>query len=383
MNAELAPKSQVTVADIIELNKDHIKALLPTCFNQERFVASALSLLRQHPKLAECSPSSFFGALVQSAQLGLVPGVLGLSYFVPFWNNRIHAREVQFIPGYKGLMVLAWASNHIKKIDAQIVYETDLFDVQYGTDQRITHKPTVGARGGAVGFYAYVKLISDEFLIHVMSLEEVEGHRRRYSKSANDGPWKTDFNAMALKTCIRKVLKLCPQSTDTMRGVSLDEMAESQIGQNLGDSVMNFKGLEGLKWEDSTPEAGEDTTTNDDPFACNGPPYGAYANKTIGETPTPVLNSIMKTAKKTLGDPDKAQYHDECNERIRCIPIVIGRRADVESLYAAKEIVLTSKELLGDESKLKELENAITGESEAKDEDEAEAGEVAEETPLP
>jgi len=353
-----APKSQATVEDILRLNKDHIGELLPRYFNQERFLASALALLRQSPALATCSPSSFFGALVQSAQLGLTPGVLGLSYFVPFWNNKSHSREVQLIPGYKGLMALAWASNHIKKIDAQVVYESDLFDYQLGTETRITHKPTAGARGGAVAYYAYVKLDTDELLIHVMTREEVDGHKRRYSKAANDGPWKTDFDAMALKTCIRRVLKLCPQSTETMRGVFLDEQAESQIGQSLGDTVFKFEGLDRLDWENSTPEPGEDQT-NDSPFDCKGPPYGAYANKELGEIPTPVLNSIMKTSQKTLLDQNKSQYHNECTERIRCIEIVIARRADVEALYAAQEKVLTPKELLGNESKLKELEDAI------------------------
>jgi recombination protein RecT len=64
----------------------------------------------------------------------------------------------------------------------------------------------------------------------VMSRAEVESIRAR-SKSADNGPWVTDFAAMAVKTVVRRLFKFLPVSIEIQRAVGLDEMAEAGMSQ--------------------------------------------------------------------------------------------------------------------------------------------------------
>jgi hypothetical protein len=70
-----------------------------------------------------------------------------------------------------------------------------------------------------------------------MTRKQVDAHRRR-SKSSGSGPWVTDYAAMAKKTVIKQVLKLCPASTDLVRALEIDtahEMGERQ--RDMGEVV--------------------------------------------------------------------------------------------------------------------------------------------------
>jgi hypothetical protein len=63
-----------------------------------------------------------------------------------------------------------------------------------------------------------------------MSRAEVDGIRAR-SKSADNGPWVTDYAAMALKTVVRRLFKFLPVSIEIQQAVSLDEQAEAGVSQ--------------------------------------------------------------------------------------------------------------------------------------------------------
>ena len=72
--------------------KPQIEAALPSVITQERFTRMALTAVSSNPKLADCTPQSFMGALMQAAQLGLEPNTpLGQAYLIPFRNlSLIH-----------------------------------------------------------------------------------------------------------------------------------------------------------------------------------------------------------------------------------------------------------------------------------------------------
>ena len=56
-----------------------------------------------------------------------------------------------------------------------------------------------------------------------MTVDEVESIRNR-SKAKDRGPWVTDYEAMALKTVIRRAAKYLPLSTEAQIAVAADEM---------------------------------------------------------------------------------------------------------------------------------------------------------------
>lgn len=184
-----------------------------------RLVLNALNTTKH---LAECTPASFYGALMDCAQLGLKPNVNGEGYLLPYFNNKKKKYECQFVPGYKGLMVLARRSGEIASIDAQTVYKNDTFDISYGFEPVLIHKPALGDRGEAIGFYAAVILKDGGKNAYWMSVDDAKKYGKRYSKTFNNGPWQTDFEAMAKKSCLRQVLKMCPCSSDVQKAIELD-----------------------------------------------------------------------------------------------------------------------------------------------------------------
>lgn len=212
-----------TLKDLLELRKVEIQKVLPSVITPEQFLRLTLNALNSTPHLAECTMTSFYGAVMQCAQLGLKPNVNGEAYLIPFRNRKKGVYECQFITGYKGLMLLARRSGEIANIDAQTVYENDTFDISYGFDPVLVHKPYLkGDRGKPFGFYATVLLKDGGKSAHFMTVADAEKYGRKYSKSYNDSPWQTDFEAMAKKSCLRQVLKYAPMSTDVDTAVERD-----------------------------------------------------------------------------------------------------------------------------------------------------------------
>jgi putative phage-type endonuclease len=110
----------------------------------DRIARLALTVVRQDPKLAECSPESFAGALLTASALGLEPGVNGEAYLVPT------RRECTLIVGYQGYAKLFWQHPLAKHLDAQAVHANDEFDYAYGLEPYLTHKPAKGDRGPVI-----------------------------------------------------------------------------------------------------------------------------------------------------------------------------------------------------------------------------------------
>lgn len=72
-----------------------IAKALPSVMTPERFTRIVLSALSTNPKLAETTPSSFLGAMMTAAQLGLEPNTpLGQAYLIPYKNKGV--LECQF-----------------------------------------------------------------------------------------------------------------------------------------------------------------------------------------------------------------------------------------------------------------------------------------------
>lgn len=223
--------------------QSQIKAALPRHMTAERMARIATTEMRKVPKLGACDPMSFLGAVIQCAQLGLEPGnALGHAYILPFDKRekvgnqwRTVRTEAQVIIGYRGMIDLARRSGQIVSIDARAVYEGDKFECLLGLDPKITHEPdwqnVNRADPAKLRFvYAVAKLKDGGVQFDVMSRAEVEGIRTR-SKSADSGPWVTDFPAMALKTVVRRLFKFLPVSIEIQRAVGLDEMAEAGLSQ--------------------------------------------------------------------------------------------------------------------------------------------------------
>ena len=198
---------------MLTLMSEEIKRALPENIKSERFQRIALTAFNGNKKLQQCDPVSFLAAMMQSAQLGLEPNTpLGQAYLIPYKNT------VQFQIGYKGLLDLANRTGAYKNIYAHEVYENDDFELEYGLEQSLKHKPYLdGDRGEVIGYYAVYKLINGGEGFAYMTRAEVEAHARKFSKTFSNGPWQSDFDSMAKKTVLKQVLKYAPLSTEKMQ----------------------------------------------------------------------------------------------------------------------------------------------------------------------
>lgn len=207
-----------------------IQEALPknTGMTPERLSRITLTTLKTNPKLQECTIESLLGAVLQSAQLGLEPNLMGSCYFIPYKNT------VSFQIGYRGLIDLATRKGEVQTIVANPVYENDIFVEEYGKDEVFKHVPYRGGdRGQIKYFYAYAHLKNGGFKAHVMTVEEIEKirneHSQAYRYDKTGSIWVKHYEAMAIKTCIKQLTKLLPISIDTQEAIAHDEVIRKDI----------------------------------------------------------------------------------------------------------------------------------------------------------
>ena len=213
-----------------------IEAVMPRHMSSERLFQLAVSSINQTPKLAECTPASVLSCIMKCSALGLEPSAvdgLGRAYILPFFNGKTRRMEATFILGYKGIIDLARRSGQLVTIHAQAVYEGDAFDYwEDDSGQHFTYRPNrkaVHAPQTLTDVYMTATLVGGGKVFEHMTKEEVDAIRKR-SKAANNGPWKTDYEAMALKTVIRRAARYLPMSTQTQEAVAADEQTPDYTG---------------------------------------------------------------------------------------------------------------------------------------------------------
>lgn len=233
--------NQNTVADnsgkksmqqYIKSMEGEIAKALPSVITPERFTRMVLSALSVNPQLAQCTPKSFLGAMMTAAQLGVEPNTpLGQAYLIPYRNKGV--LECQFQLGYKGLIDLAYRSGEVSIIQAHTVYENDEFAYELGLDPKLKHIPATTNRGKPIAYYAMFKTKDGGYGFEVMSIDDARNHGMKFSKSYGNGPWKNNFDEMAKKTVLKRVLKYAPLKSDFVRSIAQDETIKTSISADM------------------------------------------------------------------------------------------------------------------------------------------------------
>lgn len=211
-----------TIAAYLKKMGPEIEKAMPKHMDADRLARIALTTIRTTPKLLECNISSLMGAVMQSAQLGLEPGLIGHCYIIPY------GKEATFIIGYKGMIDLARRSGHIESIYAHCVYENDEFEYELGLHPKLVHKPASKDRGKMQYAYAVAHFKDGGYQFEVMDIDEIEKRRKR-SKAAKNGPWVTDYEEMAKKTVIRHMWKYLPISVEIQQQAAQDEVVRKDV----------------------------------------------------------------------------------------------------------------------------------------------------------
>ena len=215
----------------LEKHLPNVKGL-PMHIEPQRMINFALTALSNNARLANCTRESFMKAFVESLCIGLEPNTpLNQAYLVPYGN------EVKLIPGYQGLITLAYNSGFISTIKAVVVYEDDEFKWDEASDV-LTHIPNLESpnRQDDNIKYVYCKYRlrgAEQYPVFVvMTKKEIDLIR---AKAKTDKMWAAYYAEMAKKTVLKRAMKMQPKSSDKpnqilAQAVQLDNQAEA--GEN-------------------------------------------------------------------------------------------------------------------------------------------------------
>jgi recombination protein RecT len=280
----------------------------------DRMVRIVLTAIQTTPKLAECSRTSFFGAVMQSCQLALEPNTpLGQAYLIPRWNGTKKCLECNFQLGYQGILDLAYRSGQYKRITAEVVYEGDDFNYEYGLDYYLRHKP-IGKTEKPLFVYAIYELKNGGTEFKVWSWERIMQHAEQFSESFDKSfsPWKSNKESqegMAKKTVLIHLLKYAPKSAEIASAVNTDERVLST--RRVEDGGHSFVSID---VEDITTPPVNPEQSNTSPSTGNGVAAESENGKPAAESKEPEKEN--PPAEK----PDAAEQGQSAKENPKTTP---------------------------------------------------------------
>lgn len=251
-----AVKPGKTIADLLEQQKPEISKALPKHMDEETFVRVALTTAKTGNGLLECTPQSFLASLMLCAQLGFEPGPLGYVWFIPR-NSKVKdaqgrerwEKQCTFQIGYQGWADLARRSGEVAVIEARAVYPGDHFEVEYGSNAHLTHRPGMNPQGmlgttwenksqvlrdpDAVHpshVYAFVRLTNGQEQFVSMAWDDAMAYRG-FAKTK--GVWDEHPLPMALKTVFLRLKTWLPRSIEMDRASIHDGTAPTSIAPNM------------------------------------------------------------------------------------------------------------------------------------------------------
>jgi recombination protein RecT len=173
--------------------------------NANVFVASIIDLYGSDTTLIQCNPGQVIAEALKAATLKLpINKQLGFAYIVPYKTRGQYVPQMQI--GYRGYIQLAMRTGWYRSLNAGSVYEGVTVDEDILTGElKFSGKPKTEK---VQGYFAYFELLNGFKKSVYMTANEVVKHAKRYSKSYNSesSAWKTNFDEMAEKTVIRKLL---------------------------------------------------------------------------------------------------------------------------------------------------------------------------------
>ena len=220
---EMTPKKNLQM--LMKKSWPRIASVVGNNISPDRLYQMCVSAINKTPKLAECSPQSVLSCFMTCSALGLEPSNvdgLGRAYVLPFYNKKSGGMEATFIMGYRGMIDLARRSGQLVDISARAVHQGDEFSYSYGLNEELHHVPCANP-GELTHVYMVAHFKDGGHYFLVLNRQEIEQARAR-SKSGNFGPWKTDYEAMAKKTAIRRAAPYLPLTVQAQTAVAADDI---------------------------------------------------------------------------------------------------------------------------------------------------------------
>lgn len=255
------PKSAMTVFKSM-LETDKVQQRLKNALrdHKDTFVASLLDLYGGDPAIQECKPQDVIQEALKAASLQLpINKALGFAYIVVYKNNKkvrdekgierwVKVPTPTFIPGYRGYIQLAMRTGQYRTINADVVYEGELEKADKLTGMISFNGEKKSEK--IIGYFCYFELLNGFKKTLYVPVENMAAYAKKYSPSVpKETPlealinlanpeatavattkkqvgWMGNFNDMALKTVIRRLLSKYGYLSVEMQSVMANDVEE-------------------------------------------------------------------------------------------------------------------------------------------------------------
>lgn len=242
------------------------------------FVAGLSTLLNNNELLAKAGTNKIVTAALKAAalDLSLLPD-LGEAYVIPYEKKRKVGGKWETVDvdvnlqlGYRGLIKLVQNTGRVGKVAGVEIYEANQpkYNRIYGelTIGNPEYDPDVDEPSEVVGYLAYYYL-DDKRIENYWSKKKVLKHVEKFSQSWDNykkeirpkSAWGTNFDAMAIKTVIKDLLKYAPKSQQAAEAISNDDRSDRRdvtpVEQTAGEETPVI----------NVPEEAVETSQDNDP----------------------------------------------------------------------------------------------------------------------
>lgn len=234
------------------MNADSVKKRFEETLGKKapQFMASVINLVNSDTNLQKCDQMSVVSSAMVAAALDLpIDKNLGYAWVVPYGT------KATFQIGYKGYIQLALRTGQYRNINVIEVYEGELVkwnrlteEIELDLDGRKSDK--------VIGYTGYFELINGFRKTVYWSREDIERHKKKFSKTGF--AWKDNYDAMAMKTVVRNMLNKWgilsidmqkaytedisePEESTTEENIDIVDADYEEVDDDLKQAVIDFE----------------------------------------------------------------------------------------------------------------------------------------------
>jgi recombination protein RecT len=225
------------------LNAPSVKAKFEEMLGKRssQFMTSITSVVQNNALLQKADVNSIIMGAAVAASMDLpLNANLGYAALVPFNSKEGCFAQIQIM--VKGWTELFLRSGQCQSIICETVYEGQLvkknkFIGEYVFDEDAKTSDKI------IGFMAYFKLTNGFEKYDYMTIDEVKAHAARFSQTYKKGfgVWKDNFEAMAQKTVLKRLLtKYAPKSIEMQQMAMFDQSVVKGSVDNMDAATPDY-----------------------------------------------------------------------------------------------------------------------------------------------
>ena len=251
--ATLGDKQELIRTTIKEAAKDVDDILKHIGLSKEVYSRVSMNAVLASPNILNCEPRTLRKALMQCAQLGLLPDG-DAAALVPFKLKGVLTATL--VIGYKGMIDLARRAIPGIVLDTQVVTDEDEFEFELGLNRKLTHKRNpegaLPTEKNIIAAYAVAFMPKNPHApeLELLFKSELDHIRKTYTQ-AKSKMWIEEYAEACKKTALRRLGKRLP-----IRSGLLTQGLEPE-----GDPIEDFQAGEAIDVEATAPDEKEQPRT--------------------------------------------------------------------------------------------------------------------------